>query len=104
MPEPVTFRTKPQLAKVMLSRALAAHVPMHWVTGDEIYGNDRPFRRWLEAHALPQVLAVKRTEGVWSETEGGLSAGDRGRAGRGAAGERLAPPQCGCRKQGTARL
>jgi SRSO17 transposase len=34
------FRTKPQLARVMLERALDAGTPAAWVTADEAYGGD----------------------------------------------------------------
>jgi SRSO17 transposase len=37
VPEQVGFRTKPQLARVMLERALDAGVPAAWVTADEVY-------------------------------------------------------------------
>jgi len=58
----VEFQTKPQLARVMLRRALDAGVPVAWVTGDEVYGGDRRLRLWLEAQDVPHVLAVKRSE------------------------------------------
>ena len=48
VPETVAFRTKPQLARAMLERALAAGVPAQWVTGDEVYGGDVRLRVWLE--------------------------------------------------------
>jgi len=35
VPEPVEFRTKPQLARVMLEPALDAGTPASWVTADE---------------------------------------------------------------------
>jgi SRSO17 transposase len=38
--EEVGFRTKPQLARVMLERALDAGVPTAWVTADEADGGD----------------------------------------------------------------
>jgi SRSO17 transposase len=65
IPAEVTFQTKPQLAQAMLARALEAHVPCGWVTGDEVYGNDRLLRRFLEQRQLPFVLAIRRTEALW---------------------------------------
>ena len=41
VPEKVAFRTKPQLARRMLERAVESGVPFGWATGDEVYGNDR---------------------------------------------------------------
>jgi SRSO17 transposase len=64
IPDTVGFRTKPQLARVMLERALDAEVPVAWVTGDEAYGGDARLRLWLEACRVPHVLAVKRTQHV----------------------------------------
>jgi SRSO17 transposase len=66
IPDGVGFHTKPQLARVMLERALDAKVPVAWVTGDEVYGGDGRLRRWLEERDLPHVLAVKRSEALWS--------------------------------------
>jgi SRSO17 transposase len=68
VPAAVEFGTKPQLARVMLERALTAGVPARWVTGDEVYGGDRRLRVWLEEHRLPHVLAVKSTEPLWTRT------------------------------------
>ena len=62
VPAAIPFRTKPQLARAMLERALAAGVPAAWVTGDEVYGGDRRLRLWLEEQDVPHVLAIKRTE------------------------------------------
>jgi SRSO17 transposase len=50
----------------MLERALEAKVPVAWVTGDEVYGGDGRLRRWLEERDLPHVLAVKRSQTLWS--------------------------------------
>jgi SRSO17 transposase len=66
IPDAVGFRTKPQLARAMLERALDAEIPVGWVTGDEVYGGDGRLRRWLEERDLPHVLAVKRSEALWS--------------------------------------
>jgi len=54
----VPFRTKPELALAMLTRALDAGVPAGWVTGDEIYGQNAGLRLALEERGLPYVLAV----------------------------------------------
>ena len=62
VPEQVEFRTKPQLARVMLERALDAGTPASWVTADEAYGGDPALRAWLEGRGLWHVLAVKCTE------------------------------------------
>jgi SRSO17 transposase len=68
VPASVEFQTKPQLARAMLERALAAGVPFTWVTGDEVYGGDRRLRVWLEERQVPHVLAVKSTEPLWTRT------------------------------------
>src|SRR5829696_2594057 len=72
IPEEVQFQTKPQLARKMLDRALAAKVPCKWVTADEIYGGDRNLRRWLEAQEQAFVLAVTNNEPLWSDIGRGV--------------------------------
>jgi SRSO17 transposase len=72
VPDEVEFATKPQLATRMLERTLDGGVPVAWVTGDEVYGSDRRLRLWLEERQQPFVLAVKSTEALWSEGEGGV--------------------------------
>jgi SRSO17 transposase len=62
IPEEVGFRTKPQLAQLMLERALDAGVPAAWVTADEVYGGSPALREWLEDRGVWHVLAVKCTE------------------------------------------
>jgi SRSO17 transposase len=71
VPADVDFRTKPQLARMMLEQALAAGVPFGWVTGDEVYGGDRRLRLWLEEQDLAHLLASKATEPLWTSTERG---------------------------------
>ena len=71
MPESVGFRTKPQLAQLMLERAVESEVPFGWVAGDEVYGNDRNLRLWLERQGVPHVLAIKRSEKLWALTDRG---------------------------------
>ena len=71
VPTTGAFRTKPQLAQMMLVRALDAGVPAQWVTGEEVYGSDRRLRLWLERRHLSHVLAVKSTEPLWAMTDHG---------------------------------
>ena len=71
VPEAVGFRTKPELAQGMLSRALAAGIPAAWVTGDAIYGSDRRLRLWLEEQGVPHVLAIRSNEPLWATTHRG---------------------------------
>ena len=71
VPEGVSFRTKPRLAQLMLERAVESGIPFAWVAGDEVYGNDRNLRLWLEREDVPHVLAVKRSEKLWALTDRG---------------------------------
>jgi SRSO17 transposase len=62
VPEEIGFGTKPELAQLMLERALEVGVPAAWVTADEVYGGSPTLRQWLEGRGLWHVLAVKCTE------------------------------------------
>jgi SRSO17 transposase len=53
------------LAQQMLARVCASDIPVAWVTGDSIYGDDRRLRSWLEAQQHAYVLAVSGKEYVW---------------------------------------
>ena len=68
VPEDAVFRTKPQLAQLMLGRALESGVPFAWFTGDEVYGSDRKLRLWLEHEEIPHVMAIKSNEKLWAWT------------------------------------
>jgi SRSO17 transposase len=74
VPEQVEFRTKPQLARMLLERALDAEVPASWVTADEVYGGDPALRGWLEDRDVSYVLAVKGTEPLVMATPGWATA------------------------------
>jgi SRSO17 transposase len=70
VPEAVRFATKPQLARRLLERALAAGVQAAWVTGDSVYGGNRRLRVWLEQQGQPFVLAVASDEPLFAVLEG----------------------------------
>jgi SRSO17 transposase len=53
VPAEVPFRTKAQLARVMLEWALDAGVPASWVTADEVYGQDPALRGGWRAAGWP---------------------------------------------------
>jgi SRSO17 transposase len=67
IPRHIEFRTKPQLAQQMIERTVAANVPFAWITGDEVYGDNRNLRVWLEQQELHFVLAVRSNQYVWTE-------------------------------------
>jgi SRSO17 transposase len=56
----VAFATKPELARAMIGRAVAAGIPFSWVTADEAYGGNPKLRTWLEGQGIPYVMAVSR--------------------------------------------
>jgi SRSO17 transposase len=62
VPAARAFAAKPELARVMLERALEAGVPAGWVTADAVDGGNPALRGWLETRGMPSVLAVKATE------------------------------------------
>ena len=70
IPQTVGVRTKPQLAQAMLVRALAGGLRPRWVLGDEVYGNHRALRQWLEDRRQPYVLAVRCTTTCTTTVEG----------------------------------
>jgi SRSO17 transposase len=67
VPEDVVFQTKPQLAMQMLQGAWQRGVPMAWVCGDEVYGDDPVLRDGIAAARHRYVLAVACTTPVWPE-------------------------------------
>src|SRR5215203_2009059 len=65
VPEQVKMRTKPELAKEMLRRALEAGVGAAWVVADCVYGDSRRLGVFLEEREQPYVLAVSGKAYVW---------------------------------------
>jgi len=64
IPDDTGFATKPQLARRMIERAIAAGVPFGWFAADEAYGDNGTLRAWLEASQIRYVLAVSRDHRV----------------------------------------
>jgi len=64
IPDQAGFATKPQLARRMIARAIAAKVPSGWAAADEVYGDNGPLRTWLEKDQVRYVLAVSRDHRV----------------------------------------
>jgi SRSO17 transposase len=62
VPQGAGHRTKPEIAKEMVARALDAGVNAAWVVADEVYGASGSFRRALEGRAQRYVLAVRANE------------------------------------------
>src|ERR671913_1681268 len=66
VPEDVGMRTKPELAKEMLGRALEAEVKAAWVVADSVYGDSRRLGMFLEESKQPYVLALSGKAHVWA--------------------------------------
>jgi SRSO17 transposase len=64
IPDERGFRTKPELAIEMLTRALDAGVPARWAAGDAVYGQYYRLRRTLEERGVFYVLAVPVSQRV----------------------------------------
>src|SRR5919199_3989813 len=64
IPDTVQMATKPCIAIAMLQRVLDAGVPFAWFTADEVYGQVKYLRVWLEAHDICHVLATRRNDDV----------------------------------------
>ena len=102
VPQEIAFATKPQLARAMVERAIAAGVPFAWVVGDSIYGVSE-VEMALRRAGKGYVLGVNSTSqfnswgakppvaGTAAEIADNLdpSAWHRLSAGAGAKGERL---------------
>lgn len=59
IPDNAGLVTKAQLAQVMLARAIEAGVPFAWFTADEVYGQAKYLRRWLEDRGVAYVMAIR---------------------------------------------
>jgi len=66
VPEEVGMRTKPELARQTLRRALDAGVEAGWVVADSVYGDTRRLGMFLEEREQPYVLALSGKAHVWA--------------------------------------
>jgi SRSO17 transposase len=64
VPDGVAFATKPEQARVMLERAVAARVPFAWFTADEAYGQNPSLRDWLHEQDIAYVMATRSDDAV----------------------------------------
>jgi SRSO17 transposase len=64
VPEDTAFATKPALAQVLVTDALAAGVPARWAAGDEVYGGDSKLRKHLRKAGLGYVLAIAKNHQI----------------------------------------
>jgi len=67
IPDHVAFRTKPRAALRIHHRLRRLGLPIGWVTGDEVYGDNPELRAGLERRGVRYVLAVSASSEVWPE-------------------------------------
>ena len=64
IPARLPFRTKPQIAILMLQRLQQAQVSIEWIVADSVYGGNLDLRVWLETQKQPYVMAIACNEPV----------------------------------------
>jgi SRSO17 transposase len=65
VPEQIEFRTKGQIAREEIERALTENIPRGIVLADAAYGTESDFRDWLQSQKLDYVLGVRVSTSVW---------------------------------------
>lgn len=67
IPVNIGFHTKQQLAQSMLERAFSLGISPEWVLADAAYGDDSKFRRFLQEHNQPYIVAISSNQRIWHE-------------------------------------
>lgn len=65
VPEDVEFRTKGQIAREEIERAMAQNIPRGIVLADAWYGTESEFRDWLQDRKLDYVVGIRGSTSVW---------------------------------------
>lgn len=61
IPDEVTFATRPQQARAMIERTLAAGLPFSWFAADEEFGQNPGLREFLEQEKIAYVMAIPKS-------------------------------------------
>jgi SRSO17 transposase len=65
IPEEIEFKTKEELALMMIDRAVADGVPGGIVLADSWYGRSHRFRSAVREHGFNYAVAIKATQKMW---------------------------------------
>jgi SRSO17 transposase len=60
IPDDLTFATRPQQARTMIERMIAAGLPFAWFTADEEFGQNPGLRKFLEDEKISYVMAIPK--------------------------------------------
>jgi SRSO17 transposase len=83
VPAEVVFRTKPELALEMLADACAEGIPIRWVGGDSVYGDNPTFVQGARSLGKWYVLDISADTLVWPDEPAVIPASQRQRRGGG---------------------
>lgn len=75
IPDAVQFRTKPELALMMIDRAIEDGVPPGVVLADEAYGNSNDWRHALRVRELDYAVGINSSTTVWPVDRNGKPIG-----------------------------
>lgn len=76
IPDDVTFKTKPELALMMLERAAREGLPGKIVLADADYGKDPQFRATVRIHGFDYAIGIHSTTKVWRVDKAGRRRGE----------------------------